>query len=372
MPKTEYTVTAANQRLKDACTKVALVRVGDMLYFQATLPPKPDSKRVTPYQQKIAARLPASEQGVKRAEAEAKLLGAALVADTFDWNDYQVRKKKSSLTVKDWTKKFEDDYRGQHRVADRSWENSWAKVFDGLPQDERLDELILVEQCLSKPENSQIRRRTCRKLQALANFAGIEVDLLKYQGHYSATRTKKRDLPDDIQIAECINNIPNPGWRWVYGAMAALGLRPHEAFFCHWTDEGLQVTKGKTGPRLVFQAFYPEWVEQWNLKEIILPKISADTAYEKGRLGRKIRNQLRKEYNLPFLPYDLRHAYAIRATVLFGVPGTVSAQLMGHSPEMHHQVYHRWITLSMGKQTIDRVMDQADRPKPPDSQTKTV
>ena len=100
MPKAEYTVAAANQRLKDACTKVALVRVGNMLYFQATLPPKPDSKRATPYQQKIAAGLPASEQGVKRAEAEAKLLGAALVADTFDWSDYQVREKKSRACFK--------------------------------------------------------------------------------------------------------------------------------------------------------------------------------------------------------------------------------------------------------------------------------
>ena len=106
MSKTEYTVAAANQRLKEACTKVALVRVGGMLYFQATLPPKPDSKRTTPYQQKISTKLPASEQGVKRAEAEAKLLGAALVADTFDWSNYQVRGKKSSLTVKDWIKKF--------------------------------------------------------------------------------------------------------------------------------------------------------------------------------------------------------------------------------------------------------------------------
>ncbi|MEO0374613.1 MAG: site-specific integrase [Cyanobacteria bacterium P01_A01_bin.17] len=344
---------------------MALLRVGSMIYFQATLPPKPGSQKSVPYQQKIATGHPASADGIKRAEAEAKLLDAALIAGTFDWADYRIRQRRSTQTVDTWVKKFEAGYRAQRQLKERTWQENWAKIFNRLPQSVRLEPEILIEQCINKPENSRIRQQTCQKLQALADFAGLEVDLLKYKGKYGPSKVEKRDLPDDVQIAESINNIPNPGWKWVFGAIAALGLRPHEAFFCHWTNDGLQISKGKTGPRLVFQAFYPEWVDEWGLRNIQLPKISAQEAYEKGRLGKMIRNQFRDRYKLPFPPYDLRHAYAIRSTVLFGVPETVSAQLMGHSPEVHHQIYHRWISLAMSKQAIDRVMSQPQRPKPP-------
>jgi hypothetical protein len=47
---------------------------------------------------------------------------------------------------------------------------------------------------------------------------------------------------------------------------------------------------------------------------------------------------------LPFVPYDLRHAYAIRGSVVFQLLVAVMAELMGHSPEFHFSTYNQWIS----------------------------
>jgi hypothetical protein len=65
-----------NQRLKDAKVRVRLRQRGGMLSLVATLPPKPSNPR--PYQQTIAIGGSASEAGLKRAEEEARRLGAAI------------------------------------------------------------------------------------------------------------------------------------------------------------------------------------------------------------------------------------------------------------------------------------------------------
>ena len=144
-----------------------------------------------------------------------------------------------------------------------------------------------------------------------------------------------------------------------------MGLRDHELFFCHWQDDGLFVKKGKTGPRLVFEAFYPEWVEQWDLKNIRRPNIqNIDQLYEDGKLGDKVARGFRR-YGVPFTPYDLRHAFGIRASVTFHLPVTTSAALMGHSPEIHLKRYHRHITLATNQEATKRVMENPNRPKPP-------
>ena len=50
-----------------------------MLWVQGTFPPKPGSDRPLPYQQQISLDIPASEEGFRRAENEARLIGVELV-----------------------------------------------------------------------------------------------------------------------------------------------------------------------------------------------------------------------------------------------------------------------------------------------------
>jgi hypothetical protein len=80
-----------------------------------------------------------------------------------------------------------------------------------------------------KPD-SKSRRRFCMALGALARFAGVEVDLKRFKGNYSLSKTKRRQLPEDAVIQEWRSRFTNPAWQWVYGMLAVYGLRPHEVF----------------------------------------------------------------------------------------------------------------------------------------------
>ncbi|MEO1399701.1 MAG: hypothetical protein AAFV72_00420 [Cyanobacteria bacterium J06635_1] len=364
MPKLEYTLVAVNTRLKASNTRVTLEQRGDALNMRATLPPKPGSDRIVPYQQRIALNLPANPEGLKRAEKDARLLGARLATKEFDWVDYEIYQVKSQHTISTLINQFEKHYRSRNQLKDSTWNENWVKIFKRLPSNEKLTPEILTAQILKQPANNRMRQQTCQRLQKLADFAQVEVDLLQYQGNYGPSKVQDRELPSDELIVEWRNRIPNKGWKWIYGITAAAGLRPHEAFFCEWGPDGLRVLKGKSGPRLVFQLFYPEWIEEWGLKEICRPRVDAEHAYQKGNLGKKINNQFHR-YGVPFQPYDLRHAFAIRTSVDFNLPETVSAKLMGHTPAIHLARYHKHISLARSQQAVKRALDATDRPMPP-------
>ena len=99
----------------------------------------------------------------------------------------------------------------------------------------------------------------------------------------------------------------------------------------------------------MLEFFYPEWVDEWGLKDRRLPSVDAEKAYEDTTLGiAKVSRQF-KRYGVPFNAYDLRHAAAVRMSVVFGLPVTVSARLMGHSPVEHTRTYHRHICLGQSR-----------------------
>lgn len=364
MPKQSHTVADANARLHTASTKVRIEARGGMLYLRATLPSKPGTGRTQSHQQRIRLGWPATAQGIKKAEASAILLRARLTDGVFTWADYMEGSDRNPLKVSDVVAKFEQAYRAQNQMHDRTWHKNWLKTFRQLPQNELLSPELLQRLALSKEPHTAGRKETCVRLQKLADFAGLKLDLSSLQGGYGAASVKVIDLPSDELIAEWRDRIPNKGWQWVYGIMAAGGLRPHEAFFCEWTDDGLRVLKGKTGPRLVSELFYPEWVEQWRLKEIVLPNTNAEASYETGRLGREVARALHR-YGLPFRPYALRHAAAVRMTVGFEMPVTTSAALLGHSPDLHLKTYQKYIRQDQVRKSVQRAMEKSDRPAAP-------
>ena len=364
MPKILYTVAAANARLSATNTKVKIEERGQMLCLRATLPPKQGTGRAIAHQQRIRLGWPATEKGIKQAEASATLLRAKLTSGQFTWSDYMEGSDRNPLKVSEVVEKFGQQYRAQHKLQNRTWEKNWLTTFSQLPQTEPLSIEMIERLVRSKAEHTAARKHVCSRLQKLANFAGLTVDLSKYQGGYGQASVEAIDLPSDELIAEWRDRIPNENWQWVYGIMAAAGLRPHEAFFCEWSDAGLCVLKGKTGPRLVSELFYPEWVEQWNLKNIKRPATNAELGYTTGRLGREVAKALRR-YGLPFRPYALRHAAAVRMTVGFEMPVTTSAALLGHSPDLHLKTYQKYIREDQVRKSVQRAMEKSDRPVAP-------
>ncbi len=72
-----------------------------------------------------------------------------------------------------------------------------------------------------------------------------------------------------------------------------------------------------------------------------------------------------KRQGVPFTPYSLSHAYAIRASVAFKFPVAVAAAMMGHSPDVHWRTYNRWIDREQYQRVYDELVNRADRPMAP-------
>jgi hypothetical protein len=365
--KLEFTLEAVNQRLKLGRTKCQLVTRRGVIYAQATLPPHPGSDRPRPYQQQISLGLPISEVGFRQAENAAKLIGAELVEGKFRWEKYiDPKRLPENKPTAQWVEEFRVHQAEAKSVSPKTWGNGYGPLLLRLPQNEPLTKDALLKVVKATPTDGRMRIEVCRVLQRLADFAKVEVDLLQFKGNYGASKVADRELPTDEQIIEWRSRIPHEGWRWVYGVMAAYGLRDHEAFFCEFRPDGLQVLKGKTGPRLVHQPLFPEWVDEWDLRNIKRPPLQdVEAAYQTGRIGQRVSRQLKGRYGLPFTPYGLRHAYAIRASVLFELPVTTAAALMGHSPKIHLETYHKHISAKQNQDAARRIMQRPDRPLPP-------
>lgn len=350
-----------NGRLKASKVGVTVEQYGGVLRLRATLPPKPGARQTEAHQQRISLSLPANPDGLRRAEKEARLLGAQLAAREFDW----YRWGHAAPTVPTWgcgeaIEAFHAAYLAAGGTED-TWTGDYAKPLRRLPEGEQLGPEVLLQLVEGTEPNSRSRVRACVAAGALAKFAGVEFDPRPYRGNYSPTKVTPRDLPTDLAIVEARNSVQNPAWRWVFGMMATYGLRNHEVFHADLSCfPRVKVREGtKTGAREVWPC-YPEWAEEWGLEYVKLPKISLERSNQK--IGHSVSAYLSPL--LDFAPYDLRHAWAIR-TLLFGWPVELSARQMGHSVDVHTRTYQRWISSQQIEGVYRLLVERADRPRPP-------
>jgi integrase len=354
-------VKDVNLRLKAAAVPVSVEINGRYLLLRATLPCKPgDGLGRKRY--KLSLSIPASLPGLKRIEAEAHRLGAEIANGSFSWANWQNPRRSQNeqqANTKTYTKaseiieRYRLHYLATRPITEASWENHQTQTFNLLPQDAELSPESLLAAALAAPANSRQRKRSCQHLAGLARFAGIAIDLKPYQGTYGRQSVVPRDLPLDSLIVECRDLIPSKPWQWLYGMLATFGLRPHEAFFCQFVDPlTIHVAEGtKTGFRVV-RAILPEWAETWQLQQVVMPKCSGKTNRE---YGSRVTVQF-KRYQVPFPAYNLRHAYAIRGSVGMGVPVSTMAAMLGHSPTVHSQIYHRWLTDATNEAVYKRLV----------------
>lgn len=379
-PDLDTRITQLNQRLKAAQLGLQVERRGQKLSLRGTLPPRPGSHRLRPHQQRISLDLPATAAGLKQAEQEAKIIAAQLIQNMFDWRRYLPVAGGGRLHQMDLPQQLQAFQRHmlqeltqtEHAASARTtWEKAYApylRKLQAIAQSHPQLSLAeaIYETIQSIPTHSRSRQVCCTAFGALAEFLRLElpIDLKTLWGTYSPSHTQTRNLPSDRQIIEAYARIPNSAWRFVYGIMAAYGLRNHEVFFCNYEAlaqnqpgamiEVLDTTK--TGHHEVWP-FYPEWVDQFNLRDIQLPAINTDlTRTTLQRIGQQVTCQFRR-YEIPFSPYDLRHAWAVR-TIHFGLPDTVAARMMGHSVAVHTRTYHRWLNRRDQQQAVETALNQ--------------
>ncbi len=359
-------IAAVNQRLKAARLGLKVERRCEKLNLRGTLPPRPDSPKLRAYQQRIPVGLPAHKAGLKKIEKTAKVIAAQLIEDTFDWHDYLgpvAGLRRAGADLSEQIAAFEAHFFQLRADSSKpaSVRTTWEKAY--VPYLRKLQRIASQHASFSLPEaitatvqstkaNSRSRQCCCTALDALATFlnAPLPTELKAFWGNYGNSKTRTRILPTDEEILAAYQKIPNPEWQFVYGIMATYGLRNHEVFFCDYamltsgdSEAAIEVTEAtKTGQHDVWP-FYPEWIDAFSLRKVKLPKLNTDLSQTTLQLvGQQVSLQF-KRYKIPFAPYDLRHAWAVR-TIGVGLPDTVSARMMGHSVAVHNRTYHRWIT----------------------------
>lgn len=325
----------ANGRLKASKLRVRLVQRGDRLYCRGTFPPPPDSTKDRPYQQRIALGLPANLRGLELAEKQARDIGTDLDAGRFDW---ALWRGQQGDTVGEWVEQF----KGQWSGADITWKTNYQQPFNKLPTGATLTIALLKQTLENATEaNSRTRLKAYDAFRQLATLAGMDPAPLKpLKGKYSATEVDPRDLPTDSQIAEWRETISDRGWQWVYGMIAAYGLRGHEVYRADLVDfPTVRIPEDtKTGARFVWP-LYPEWAERWNLSDRHWPPLQDIPHYSNAQLGTKTAKFFER---MLCNAYDIRHCYA-RRCLEFGYAPEFGAKMMGHSPEVHNRTYRRWI-----------------------------
>jgi integrase len=332
-----------NSRLKSAAIPVGVTYNG-RLGLRATLPLK-TGKGLK--QQRISLSLPPNAEGFKVAERRAHELAGEIANGSFTWAKWQRVKaqKPDEMLVSELIVLFKAHRLKTTKVSDRTWEDLWEPLFNKLPQSETLSELALRAVALTKKPDTESRKRACQRLQALADYAGLAVDLTALAGDYGYGSVKARSLPSDELIIEWRDRIPNPRWQWVYGMIATFGLRPHEVWACEFIDpHTLKIANDtKTGEHIA-RAVFPEWSDLWNLIDVKRPEVTQP--------GNRTKRQFQR-YEIPFPAYNLRHAYAFRCDVTCGVEPSISSRWMGHSLTTHQRIYKRWVTEALDQREYD-------------------
>lgn len=355
-------IAQANGRLRSANVGVVIEQSGSRLRLRATLPPKPTSKKTEPYQQRISIGIHANPAGVREAEKVAREISSALDRDRFDWETYTRKPVEQTSSIGEEIRRLEQAFFADGGTV-TTWKGDYMKAFGRLDTEKPLEVEYLAAVIEEIDFDTKTRRRCATAFSRLLKNAGHDATLQHLAGKYSPRRVNPRDLPSDELISNCRNNIVNPAWQWVYGMMATYGLRNHEVFHIDLSKFPIvQVAEGtKTGARSVWPC-YPEWAEEWDLCDRILPNTTLTVT--NTRLGQKVTRGLSPR--LPFKPYDLRHCWAIR-TAIFSWPVELAAHQMGHSLEIHNRTYQRWISDSHHQRVFDLLVSRADRPLPPQS-----
>lgn len=351
---------ALNNRLKVGKIGVSVEQRGDRLYLVATLPPKPGSGKIRPYQQRIALGIRANPAGFKRAELEAKRLGVQLAEGSFTWN-----KPAGDVTVREAIAEFEKRYfteRERNPKTETTFSSNYAQLFKKLPLEEKLTHELLIEVIKRTEPNTRNRQLICRAYVALGKAFGIDLDIDKLKGDYGLKRVNPKTLPSDQVIQETVELFSYEPYQWVYGMLATFGLRPHEVFLIDpdvLIKDGIcHVLDGKTGSGKVWP-LYPEWLDFFDLKNIRQPNITAKVHRDYGaRIGKAFNRN-----KIPFSPYALRHCWARRAIEL-GLDSQLAAKQMRHSHSVHVTIYSAWLDDLVHERAFKRILNNPDRVKP--------
>ena len=364
-----HEINTINKKFASDGCKLRIEKRGEKLTIRGSLPSK-ENKQILKIQ-RISLGLNADKSGLEEVQRKLQLIILQLEMGQFDWSNWISAIKPNEIKANDdflkninkFEKFFFNEQKNEFHASARrtTWNNSYKpyiKRLISISQENNLKGIdqIFINTLKTYKEGSRSRKQCGTTLSVLAKFLDYQLPLdwkLMSRG-YGLNKASFRDLPNDNLIEDLWATIPNQSWKYVFGLMATYGLRNHEVFFCDLTslqDDGDKIIRvlptTKTGEHQVWP-FHPKWVDYFELYKLgkdpsLLPKINKDLKSKTLQyVGKTITDQF-KRYNLKIKPYDLRHAWAVR-TIMYDLPDSVAARMMGHSVSIHTQTYHHWIT----------------------------
>jgi integrase len=360
-------ILAANSRLKSGAIGLAIETKNNRLVLRGILPVKPNIDRPLPYEQKVYLGYPVTLEAIKQAEKDALSIRASIIEKRFDWLDWskelraEAANPVATVLISDWAGRFEHDY-FTRRVKDAksisTFTSEYLPIFRKLPQDQELSEAVIMAAIATTVPETRQRKRYVMALSALAKFAGLNIDIKSYGRGYTPAKLEVRNLPHEEEIIQYHGLIPNLSWQNAYALMATFGIRPHEIALIDLSElPNLQIHENtKTGYRIA-KPFPPEWVEQFKIHpKMDMPKITGRTNQD---LGDRVGTQF-KRYGVPFPPYNLRHAFAVRASIKYEMPVALVAKILGHSVVVHQATYLRHMSQDIVDEVYDKTIKKFD------------
>jgi len=352
-PRDPY-LTRINRALRDLGSSVTLERSpsGDRLRLRASLPlPQGGVK-----QRRISTGLNYPAE-VEQARKLAEELGRDLELhrrglEPFPFERWQQPARAAdaggaAVTGPEAVSRTEAWWRQQRRrgpSADVTWTTTYGLPLRPLLAQREVTLHTLRAVVESKPIGSCSRRKAALAATAVAQALEMGDDAVKAlrglgKGYSPLKDAAPRNLPPDELIETVIDRLPS-GWQWVAGICATYGARPHEALLmAEVVKSGLVVIAGgKTGPRQGLP-MPKAWIERWDLGSKRLPAINLQRDHR--TVGSQLGVALRR-HEAPFLAYDLRHAWAVRAIHNPQISPSLAAKSLGHSLMVHTSMYQKW------------------------------
>lgn len=399
--KLEAELKAVNARVKAARVNVSVRKSGHSLQLRSTLPIKPgdiDKKGIGTKQYDISLGIPFNFDGLNTAEEEAYELGRLIARKQFKWTEKylgKTRNKVKAKTIGDLIADFEQNYfqTRKRTLKSENTFNSYRYIAQThLPKDKPATNDSFIEAVQFCASSDSVKNELIKVIRVLCKCSGLEVPELSNL-KIKPNATRKRDIPTDAEIEQEylkfeIYALNRPSklltredrnnwklWRWVYGMLATYGLRPREIFVNPDLDWWLSLDNTmntwrvneecKTGEREALP-LYPRWVETFNLKtdieaiELLKAKIKNKVSSKQINSARHGTDRWFRFVGIPFQPYDLRHAWAIRAH-LMGIPIKAAADNLGHSVNMHTSIYQKWFSLENRKIAIEEAIKKKSK-----------
>ncbi len=370
----EKALAEANRKLKAAGIRLKIEQRGASLWVRGVLPKRDGTGEARTY---LSLGVDASVVGVQRAYAETLQLAADLTMERFSWADWG-GKEQERVTVGQALQRLEAEFWERNKdnpKAPATWRTSYYSPLKKLDRSATLgveEAARALDTCKGVPSQA---RRLKILLKVVFEMYGLPVDELR-KIQIEPYKVKRRDPPSDEEVIAAVDALRErslaaiksanrEGWAWVFGMMATYGLRDHE---CWYVDlDSLRATKGKEirileGGKNLQGHYVPampiDWVERWNLLDggppVIKHRFNSD-------LGRRV-GEWAKSHGLPFQPYHLRHAYALRC-IRQEVPDHYAAAWMGHSLAVHQKVYQKWMRQEDARRYAQRREFRLDLPE---------